>query len=217
MSEQHSLLSTGRLTADRFFSPDPGQRRVARELYNAIAALPIVSPHGHVDPALLANEHATFGTPADLFIIPDHYVFRMLYSQGVPLEALGIPPSEGAPASLKSTVRRITARSGKPLPNTSTSSAVRPVASGWRTSFTKSSTFGRSSTAQQRRQSTMNWPKSCPSPSTAPARCLSGSRSKSCAPRMGLRIHLHTTSRSKNRGGKASFGQPSVPMGLSIS
>ena len=104
MSEQHSLLSTGRLTADRFFSPDPGQRRVARELYDAIAALPIVSPHGHVDPALLANEHATFGTPADLFIIPDHYVFRMLYSQGVPLEALGIPPSEGAPASLKSTV-----------------------------------------------------------------------------------------------------------------
>lgn len=90
MPEQHLLLSE-----DRFFSPDPGQRRVARELYNAIAALPIVSPHGHVDPALLANKDATFGTPADLFIIPDHYVFRMLYSQGVPLEALGIPRSDG--------------------------------------------------------------------------------------------------------------------------
>jgi len=85
------------LSADRFFSPDPGQRRVARELYDSIAGLPIVSPHGHVDPQLLADENATFGTPADLFIIPDHYVFRMLYSQGVPLEALGIPQRNGGP------------------------------------------------------------------------------------------------------------------------
>jgi glucuronate isomerase len=90
MPEQHPLLS-----ADRFFAPDPGQRRVAREIYDAIAELPIVSPHGHVDPALLADENATFGSPADLFIIPDHYVFRMLYSQGVALEALGIPRRDG--------------------------------------------------------------------------------------------------------------------------
>lgn len=92
MSVQPTLLSP-----DRFFSPDPAQRRVARELYERIADLPIVSPHGHVDPALLADENATFGTPADLFIIPDHYVFRMLYSQGVPLEALGIPRRDGGP------------------------------------------------------------------------------------------------------------------------
>jgi glucuronate isomerase len=76
---------------DRFFAPELGQRRVARMLYDLIAGLPIVCPHGHVDPRLLADEQATFGTPADLFIIPDHYVFRMLYSQGVPLEALGVP------------------------------------------------------------------------------------------------------------------------------
>lgn len=92
MSAQSPLLSP-----DRFFSPEPAQRRVARELYESIADLPIVSPHGHVDPALLADENATFGTPADLFIIPDHYVFRMLYSQGVPLEALGIPRRDGGP------------------------------------------------------------------------------------------------------------------------
>lgn len=92
MPEQQHLLS-----ADRFFSPDPGQRRVACDLYAAIAGLPIVSPHGHVDPRLLANENATFGSPADLFIIPDHYVFRMLYSQGVPLKALGIPRRNGGP------------------------------------------------------------------------------------------------------------------------
>ncbi len=83
------------LSADRFFAPDPAQRRVARELYDGIADLPIVSPHGHVDPRLLADENATFGTPADLLIIPDHYVFRMLYSQGVPLEALGVPRRDG--------------------------------------------------------------------------------------------------------------------------
>lgn len=83
------------LSPDRFFAPDPGQRRVARQIYDAIAGLPIVSPHGHVDPTLLADPKATFGTPADLFIIPDHYVFRMLYSQGVPLETLGIPRRDG--------------------------------------------------------------------------------------------------------------------------
>ena len=83
--------SNWHLSEDRFFDPDPTQRRVARELYAGVAGLPIISPHGHVDPRLLADENASFGTPADLFIIPDHYVFRMLYSQGVPMEALGVP------------------------------------------------------------------------------------------------------------------------------
>jgi glucuronate isomerase len=78
------------IAADRLFAPDPAQRRMARELYDGIADLPIISPHGHVDPRLLADPAATFGTPTDLFIIPDHYVFRMLYSQGIPLEALGL-------------------------------------------------------------------------------------------------------------------------------
>ncbi len=89
------------LSPDRFFAPDPGQRRVAHELYAGIADLPLVCPHGHVDPRLLADENATFGTPADLFIIPDHYVFRMLYSQGVPLEALGVPRRDGTPSTVE--------------------------------------------------------------------------------------------------------------------
>ena len=83
------------LAADRYFAPDPGQRRVAHEIYDTVAGLPIVSPHGHVDPRLLADADATFGTPADLFIIPDHYILRMLYSQGIPLEALGVPVEPG--------------------------------------------------------------------------------------------------------------------------
>jgi glucuronate isomerase len=80
------------LPEDRFFDPDPTQRRVARELYESVADLPLVSPHGHAAPRWFADENATFGTPAELLIIPDHYVFRMLYSQGVPLAALGISP-----------------------------------------------------------------------------------------------------------------------------
>jgi glucuronate isomerase len=83
------------LEANRLFAPDPAQRRVARELYDAVAGLPIVSPHGHVDPLLLADPDATFGTPTDLFIIPDHYILRMLYSQGIQLEALGVPVRSG--------------------------------------------------------------------------------------------------------------------------
>ncbi len=85
------------LPADRFFDPDPAQRAVARELYTTVAELPLVCPHGHVDPRLFAQENASFGSPTDLLIIPDHYVFRMLYSQGVPLETLGIPRVDGGP------------------------------------------------------------------------------------------------------------------------
>jgi glucuronate isomerase len=85
------------LSEDRFFDPDPSIRGVARELYHEAADTPIVSPHGHVDPRLFSDPNASFGSPADLFIIPDHYVFRMLYSQGVALETLGVPRQDGTP------------------------------------------------------------------------------------------------------------------------
>ena len=85
------------LPEDRYFDPDPSQRNVAMNLYKSVAHLPIISPHGHVDPRLLADEKASFGSAADLFIIPDHYVFRMLYSQGIPLEHLGVPRVDGGP------------------------------------------------------------------------------------------------------------------------
>jgi glucuronate isomerase len=85
------------LSPDRCFDADPGRRALARALYATVKDAPIVSPHGHVPPALLADPDARLGTPADLFIIPDHYVFRMLYSQGVPLEDLGVPTRDGTP------------------------------------------------------------------------------------------------------------------------
>lgn len=85
------------LADDRYFGPDPGQIAVARELYRATSALPLVCPHGHVDPRLFADPGFRFGTPVDLLLIPDHYVFRMLYSQGIALEDLGIPRVDGGP------------------------------------------------------------------------------------------------------------------------
>ncbi|WP_404404003.1 glucuronate isomerase [Pelagibacterium halotolerans] len=62
---------------------------LAQPLYESIADLPIVSPHGHCDPRWWADDSA-FPDPAELLIVPDHYVFRMLYSQGVALRDLGI-------------------------------------------------------------------------------------------------------------------------------
>jgi len=83
-----------RLHPDRLFPADHATRVLARELYGSVADLPIISPHGHCDPAWFA-ENAPFLNPADLLITPDHYVFRMLHSAGVPLEDLGIRPLDG--------------------------------------------------------------------------------------------------------------------------
>jgi glucuronate isomerase len=63
---------------------------MAREIYEPISALPLVCPHGHVDPRLFADDDAGFGSPAELLIIPDHYVVRMLYSQGIAMDDLGL-------------------------------------------------------------------------------------------------------------------------------
>lgn len=85
------------LNPDRCFTSDPAQRSVARALYHTVQALPIFAPHGHVPPTLLADPAARLGTPTELFIIPDHYITRMLVSQGVPLEHLGVPRRDGTP------------------------------------------------------------------------------------------------------------------------
>jgi glucuronate isomerase len=86
------------LHPDRFFDPEPNVRRVARELHEGTRDLPLVCPHGHVEPRLLA-ENAAFPEPTALIITPDHYIFRMLYSRGVPMETLGVPSRDGSPVS----------------------------------------------------------------------------------------------------------------------
>jgi glucuronate isomerase len=82
------------LDENRLFPADPEARSVAAKLYEAVRNLPIISPHGHTDPRWFA-QNQPFPNPSALFIQPDHYIFRMLYSQGVPLESLGIAPLGG--------------------------------------------------------------------------------------------------------------------------
>ena len=76
---------------DRLFPSDPTQRAIARRLFAGVEKLPIISPHGHTDPQWFAD-NAPFGNATELLLAPDHYLFRMLYSQGVPLEDLGVAP-----------------------------------------------------------------------------------------------------------------------------
>ncbi|WP_423208980.1 glucuronate isomerase (plasmid) [Paracoccus yeei] len=85
------------LDQDRLFPVEPALRDLARGLYDDIRDLPIVSPHGHTDPRWFAEDQP-FPDPAQLFVTPDHYVFRMLCSQGVALTDLGVPRADGGPS-----------------------------------------------------------------------------------------------------------------------
>lgn len=82
------------LDDNRLFPVDPSVRAITRELYDQVKALPILSPHGHTDPRWFA-ENKAFPDPAQLFVVPDHYVFRMLHSQGISLSSLGVPRVDG--------------------------------------------------------------------------------------------------------------------------
>lgn len=92
------------LHPDRLFPPDPATRGLARQLYATVRDLPIVSPHGHTDPQWFADD-TPFANATALFITPDHYVFRMLYSQGLRLEDLGISRRDGG--AVETDTRRI--------------------------------------------------------------------------------------------------------------
>jgi glucuronate isomerase len=83
------------LHADRLFPADPAVRAIARRLYGAVQDLPIISPHGHTDPAWFADNEP-FGNAAELLLAPDHYLYRMLYSQGIALTSLGVPSRKGS-------------------------------------------------------------------------------------------------------------------------
>jgi len=82
------------LDDNRLFPTDTGARALARQLYADIRDLPIISPHGHTDPRWFAENEA-FPDPAQLFVTPDHYVFRMLFSQGISMADLGVPRLDG--------------------------------------------------------------------------------------------------------------------------
>jgi len=82
------------LDPERFFPADPTERSIAARLFSVVERLPIISPHGHTDPAWFsANE--PFEDAVSLLLWPDHYLLRMLMSQGVALEQLGLSPAGG--------------------------------------------------------------------------------------------------------------------------
>jgi len=80
---------------DRLLPSDTLTRGLARELFENIKGLPIISPHGHCDPSWF-SENKRFPDPAQLFVVPDHYVFRMLVSQGLTLNELGVQALDGS-------------------------------------------------------------------------------------------------------------------------
>ncbi|MGN7161638.1 glucuronate isomerase [Sphingomonas sp. SAFR-052] len=82
------------LNPDRLFPADPTTRGIARDLYAAVRDLPIVSPHGHTDPSWFATDRP-WTNATELLLSPDHYIFRMLYSQGIALDDLAVPRRDG--------------------------------------------------------------------------------------------------------------------------
>ena len=83
-----------KLYPDRLFPVDERTRDIARELYRSVRDLPIVSPHGHTDPAWFAHD-LTFEDADSLLLWPDHYLLRMLHGAGVALETIGLKPRDG--------------------------------------------------------------------------------------------------------------------------
>ncbi|GLQ10913.1 uronate isomerase [Devosia yakushimensis] len=86
------------LHPDRLFPASQPAQSIARELYPAVADLPLICPHGHTDPSWFAN-NGRFSDPAALFLTPDHYVLRMLRSRGLTYDALGVPRKDGKPVA----------------------------------------------------------------------------------------------------------------------
>ncbi|MQA33751.1 glucuronate isomerase [Modestobacter roseus] len=91
---------------DRLLPSEPGTRAIARRLYDAVRDLPILSPHGHVDPQMLADD-VPFRDPASLFVTPDHYVTRLLHASGIPLGDLGVGRGQLTESESRAVWRRL--------------------------------------------------------------------------------------------------------------
>jgi glucuronate isomerase len=87
-----------KLDPDRLLPADERTRGIARALYAEVAGLPIISPHGHTDPKWFATD-ANWSNVTELLLSPDHYLYRMLYSQGVALDDLCVPSKAGMPTT----------------------------------------------------------------------------------------------------------------------
>ena len=87
-------MTSLQIDPDRALPFPAEQRKIAREIYGETSGLPLICMHGHVEPEVFADD-IPFADPAQLLIVPDHYVFRMLASQGIDPAALGVPRPDG--------------------------------------------------------------------------------------------------------------------------
>ncbi len=97
------------LDPDRFFPAEEKTRAIARNLFACVEHLPIISPHGHTNPSWFST-NAPFEDPVSLLLWPDHYLLRMLYSQGVSLEATGLPAAGGTVATDRRAIWKLFAK-----------------------------------------------------------------------------------------------------------
>ena len=97
-------MATLALHPDRLLPADPVTRSIARQLYDAVRELPIISPHGHVPPQWLADD-VPFTDPTSLLITPDHYVNRMMHAHGVALSDLGVGQQDPTPEQSRNAFR----------------------------------------------------------------------------------------------------------------
>jgi hypothetical protein len=182
------------LHEDRLFPPDPKIRGIARELYAAVRDLPIVSPHGHTDPAWFAlNE--PFGNAAELLLQPDHYLFRMLYSQGVRLEDLGIGEFDEARGADPRAAWRILAENFHLFQGTPSRIWL---------DWVFAEVFGLATSTRS--------PRRCNGTNFVRARCSSGSISKSSPPPKARSTRCRTIARSARAIGRAGLSPRTGPI-----
>jgi glucuronate isomerase len=94
---------------DRLLPADPGVRAIARRLYDHVCRLPVIAPHGHVDPDVLLDNQP-FPDPTTLLVTPDHYLTRLLHADGVQLSALGVGEGELSPSASRQAWRLLCER-----------------------------------------------------------------------------------------------------------
>ena len=198
------------LHPDRALPLHPEQRRIAKEIYGETKGLPLICMHGHVDAQVFADD-VPFADPAQLLIVPDHYVFRMLASQGIDIADLGCR----GPTAVRS--NRTPGRSGGPSARTGSSTAAPRRATGWSTNWSRSSGSTWCRAPRRPTPSMTRSPPGSPSPSSARARCWTGSTSRSSRPPTPLprelRAARETRRRRPGRAGAAHLParRPGVP------
>ena len=194
------------LDPHRFFPADSRQRAMAAELFAEIEKLPIISPHGHTDPAWFAHDQP-FEDAVSLLLWPDHYLLRLLYSVGITLKSIGIAPRDGSGGIVESDRRKIWKR----FADHYHIFRGTPAAPGWITPSWRYSVSIALSGAGRRTiimtQSTKNWHR----PPSAPAPCSHDSISRRLPPRRLRSICCRITRQSRHRAGTGASSPPSAP------